>query len=166
MLLVLFRHAKAEKGTAQHADCDRQLTVKGQRKAWAAAGGLRRLLRTAAGVQVWASPALRSRQTANILAQALGDVPVQEHPGIYSGDLPDLAEQWRQASDGHVLVIVGHEPHLSDWARQLAGVVLPFKKCSAACFAVRCEGDLSVTFRWYADAKALAHIGDWTTSEE
>lgn len=159
MELILFRHAKAEDRATHLADEQRALTGKGREKAHTAARGLHHYLRGAKDIQIWASPALRSRQTAEILADALGNASLQEHPAIYSGVFEELLPLWEQAPEDLVVILVGHEPHLSIWASLLAKVSLPFKKCTAASFAYSPAMRASGRLQWFATQKTLAKMG-------
>ncbi len=156
MDLILMRHAKAEDSSAGLADEERKLTAKGRKKAHAVAKGLSGFVRGARQLEIWASPAVRSRQTADILAEVLGGA-VTEHPAIYSGSLEELIAQWRDLA-ADVILIVGHEPHLGIWAQQLARVTVPFKKCAAAGFTLHAAD--SATLEWYAGPKTLAATGE------
>lgn len=160
MELILLRHAKAEDDSVTLADEMRELTPKGRKKAYAAARGLARLLPPGCQPEIWASPALRSSQTAAILAEVFAEARVSEHPAIYTGSLQLLIDEWSRLPEDAAIVVVGHEPHLSIWARQLADATLPFKKCAAAAFLLEPPALTNGTLRWFADPKTLARIGD------
>lgn len=157
MNLILLRHAKAEERSVGLADEERKLTAKGRKKAHDVARGLSGFLHGAKKIEVWASPAQRSLQTAAIVAEVLGDLPVTEHPAIYGGSLEELSQEWHD-STADVIIVVGHEPHLSIWVQQLAEVTFYFKKCAAAGFTLRSPG--SAILEWYASPKILAAAGE------
>lgn len=71
--------------------------------------------------QVWHSPLLRSRQTADALVARLRlDVVLLETPGLLPEDDPrDLADRLALHPHDRDLAIVGHEPHLSAFASLL-----------------------------------------------
>ncbi|MDR3593068.1 MAG: histidine phosphatase family protein [Negativicutes bacterium] len=156
MDLILLRHAKAEERSAGLADEERKLTAKGRKRAQAVAKGLAVYLRGNRQIEIWASQAVRSRQTAAIVAETLG-AQVTEHPAVYGGSLEELIGQWRD-HPAETIVIVGHEPHLSIWAQQLARVTIPFKKCTAAGFTLLTPD--CATLEWYASPKILAAAGE------
>lgn len=160
MELILLRHAKAEDDSVTLADEMRELTSKGRKKAHAAARGLARLLPPDCQPEIWASPALRSSQTAEILAEMFTGACISEHPAVYTGSLQLLIDEWRQLPENAVVIVVGHEPHLSIWARHLADATLPFKKCAAAAFVLEPPAFASGILRWFTDPKTLARIGD------
>lgn len=118
MLLHLVRHAHAV--TAEE-NPSRPLSVRGRgevaRLAWFLAGN--GCFRPA---QVWHSPLVRSRETADDLIARLGlDVVVVETPGLLPEDeaqavVERLAIYPRDRGD---LALVGHEPHLSALAALL-----------------------------------------------
>ncbi|MDR3561616.1 MAG: histidine phosphatase family protein [Negativicutes bacterium] len=156
MDLILLRHAKAEERSPALADEERSLVPKGRKKARAVARGLIDFIAPETRVEIWASHALRSSQTASIIAKELGDVPLKKIPAIYSGSLEEMIEEWRKCLSG-IVVIVGHEPHLSIWVKQLTGVALPFKKCAAVGLTLRSWD--TATLEWYASPKTLTAIG-------
>lgn len=159
MELVLLRHAKAEDCSPGLADEERNLTPKGRKRARSVAKGLSRYLEGTNTIQVWYSPALRSRETAAILAEVLGKVTMKEFQSIYSGYLEQLVEEWQQAAENEAIVIVGHEPYLSLWTQQLAGASLPFKKCTAVGIAL--QSPTVGTIQWFANPKTLVKIGKY-----
>lgn len=134
MELVLWRHAEAEDGPD---DLARALTPKGRRQADKMAHWLRGQL--PAAVRIVASPAVRTRETADALGL----------PYVVDQQIaPDAtAEQLLAASgwpDGHgVVILVGHNPAISVLAARLAGteessVVL--RRAAAWWYASKTDG--------------------------
>lgn len=114
MELILWRHAEAEDGAD---DMARVLTPKGRRQAARMAQWLTAQLD--GPVQVIASPALRTRATADAL-----DLPYAIDWRI----APDAsADQLLAASgwpDGHgIVILVGHNPAISVLAARLTGIL-------------------------------------------
>lgn len=135
MLLHLVRHAHA---LAEEEDPARPLSPRGR----AEVARLARFL-GASGVfrpaQIWHSPLLRSRQTADALAARLllADALRIEIPGLMPEDDPrEVAERLHlHPKDRGDIAIVGHEPHLSAFASLLVrGKARPelfvLKKCA------------------------------------
>lgn len=112
MELVLWRHAEAEDGVD---DLARALTPKGQRQAQKMARWLKEQLPNT--VRIIASPAVRTRETADALAMPY-EIDGQIAPDA-SADQLLAASGW---PEGHGLVIlVGHNPAISVLASRLAG---------------------------------------------
>ncbi|MBC8012456.1 MAG: histidine phosphatase family protein [Burkholderiales bacterium] len=118
MLLHLVRHAHA---VTEEENPSRPLSAHGR-------GEAARLARFFAGngcfkpAQVWYSPLLRSRETADELIKRLAlDAVVVETPGLLPEDDPhELAERLQlHPKDRGDLALVGHEPHLSALASLL-----------------------------------------------
>lgn len=110
MDLILWRHAEAEEGVV---DLERRLTARGRKQAERVARWLHQRLPTR--FTFLASPALRTRQTAD----ALG-IPYKTLPGLLPGASPDDALTtigWPERR-GAVLV-VGHQPTLGGIAARL-----------------------------------------------
>lgn len=120
-LLTLFRHGKSDWETGTEDDFDRPLKERGRRdtpmigKFLAAIGATPDLLVS--------SPAVRARETAELLAPAAGyagDIRWEE--SIYAASAGELMSLLRQLPDeaGHVL-LVGHNPGFEDLAARLIG---------------------------------------------
>lgn len=122
MNLYVLRHAEAEaKGPkwATH-DQDRPLTKEGVQKFEEAVQGLRRL--EVKFDLVLSSPFVRARQTAEILVQGYGQQNKLEFSANLSpvGDPRELVTELQMLSKkAPNLVIVGHEPFLSEFVGHL-----------------------------------------------
>lgn len=121
MQIVLFRHGIAEDREAFAAggrpDSERPLTARGGQRTRQAASGMLCLLPEA--VVVAASPYVRARGTADIVAEvygAAGQAPERDTiDDLQPGGRPANVRRWLEARapDGAV-VLVGHEPDLSN----------------------------------------------------
>jgi phosphohistidine phosphatase len=118
--LVLLRHAKSSypHGVPDH---ERPLAGKGRRNAqaageWFVAEGPRPDL-------VLCSDATRARHTWEIIAAGLDPAPpVRSAPELYYAGVAELVDLARRQRDTvHTLVLVGHEPTLSETVLTLAG---------------------------------------------
>jgi len=119
--LLLFRHADAEAHSARVSDYQRPLSDAG-RAAAASAG--RRLARAPWRPQrLLYSPARRTAETAAILAKALelAGQQLQALPGLYLAT-PETLRSELKAHHGEAqrLLIVGHNPGLSEFGARLA----------------------------------------------
>jgi phosphohistidine phosphatase SixA len=115
--LLLLRHAQAEPASPGGADSARALTRKGRSEAVDAARCIMDAeLRCEA---LLASPAVRTRETAAIVAAKLGlDQPPHFEPGFYLGDADALLAPLAALNDRiTTLLLVAHNPGIS----QLAG---------------------------------------------
>ena len=120
--LLVVRHAEAvPQGTPGLTDADRPLTTEGERAFRAAARTIARLEGTPD--VLLASPLLRARQTASLLATAWGDVEPTPEPVLAGGDVDAIVDMLeRQRRDGRI-ALVGHEPTVSRLLMELLGVV-------------------------------------------
>ncbi|MHB2168840.1 SixA phosphatase family protein [Alsobacter sp. R-9] len=117
--LVIFRHAKAVPHGAA-PDFDRALAERGLGDAAATGRYLaeEQILPDLALV----SPSLRTRQTWEQAAPALGPVPVQFEDDIYDASTNTLmAIVRRTPASVRTLVVVGHNPGMAQLARDLTG---------------------------------------------
>lgn len=133
--LWILRHGDAEPhGT--RPDPERTLTERGERQGRHAGAALAVL-----GVRptvVWTSPKVRARDTARLACEALGVTPV-EHDALFAGfDAADARDLLAAASDGDAVLVVGHEPDLSQVVCDLTGARIDMKKGGVA--AVRMDG--------------------------
>ena len=112
MELILWRHAEAEQGDP---DLARALTPKGRRQAQKMARWIKGQLPGA--VRILASPAVRTRETADALELPY-EIVAHIDPHASADDLL-AASGW---PDGHgVVILVGHNPAISVLASRLAG---------------------------------------------
>ena len=137
--LWLLRHAEAEPHGAR-SDAERRLTARGQAQARAAGAALARL-EVDFGAVLY-SPKVRARQTAELAAEAWS--PEQREllqvyeplaGGFGSGQALEAAAV--TGAEGRVL-LVGHEPDLSNTLAGLTGARVDLKKGGLA--VVRLEG--------------------------
>lgn len=115
MQLLVIRHGVAESAEKFAAtgeeDSRRPLTKAGKRKMKEGAAGLREIVETLD--VIGASPLLRAQQTAEILAKAYDDLPVDTVKALSPGSDPsDVVEWLNEHASAEVVAIVGHEPHL------------------------------------------------------
>lgn len=121
MVVLLVRHADAVgKEEFSGKDAERPLTPAGAEKAQR--GGLRIAQLYGAAGHILSSPAIRARQTADLLAASLGAV-VEETPRLAPGSTFDefrelVGEYWNEEKP---LVLVGHEPDFSAMVAQVVG---------------------------------------------
>lgn len=127
MNLILWRHAEAEEG---HDDLQRRLTEKGRSQAEAAARWLRGYLPEHA--EVWASEALRSRETAAALGLPYRIVPAL-NPVNAVEKLPALLHSCRSRD---CIVWVGHQP----WIGQLCAYLLNRRWTDGPYWSVKKSG--------------------------
>lgn len=140
MELYIVRHgeAVAVEDTEGGTDAERALTEEGRKKT-ADVGRRLRALDCRPG-RIGSSPLVRARQTAEVLAQALGpDVPVESCAFLAPGAGPAAVVEWlRRLRDAQVM-IVGHMPDLADIASGLlargARLDILFKKSAVCCIA-------------------------------
>lgn len=119
--LLVVRHGHAEqlhKATPQ--DFDRALTERGQEEAQRSGRKAATLLRGTP--YILASQALRTRQTAELFAKELGQVPVHTAPHLYRAGLDDWLEELTALEETiEAVVFVGHNPAISDLCSRLSG---------------------------------------------
>lgn len=165
MELLLVRHAPAEKRNprAWPDDDMRPLTSKGGRAFTRAARGI---FATAPvpGI-ILASPALRTLQTARILAEAAGRsprrviaVPALHHAVSARTALAALAA----LALPRAAAVVGHEPNLGELASLLlfgrSGAGLPFRKGGACLIEADAPAPGAGRLVWFLDPIRLAAL--------
>ena len=129
--IVLVRHGKAEKGFGKY-DIDRELTDAGLAALEAAYPRTFALLEGESPV-IWVSPAIRARQTAEVVADALGiaRADMDVHDCIYEQDDAELLAEI-DAADDSCIIVVGHIPMMEDLVYDLAGLSIDFSTGAAA----------------------------------
>jgi phosphohistidine phosphatase len=116
MTLYLLRHAIAvERGPAYAQDSQRPLTPKGERRMRLAAQGMAALGLSFEGIV--SSPYRRAKQTADIVVEVLqAPAQVDISPALAPDGNPRqlIAELQRHDGTRQNLLLVGHEPYLSN----------------------------------------------------
>jgi phosphohistidine phosphatase len=115
MDLILWRHAEAHDAAPGEADMARALTPRGERQAQRMAAWLDRVL--PASTRVLASPALRTRQTAEALGRKIR-IDAELAPGASAQQLL-AAAHWPDSAEA--VLLVGHQPTLGQVAAMLVG---------------------------------------------
>ncbi len=142
MTVYIVRHAIAVKrGTPGLLDDQsRALTPAGIKKMCRNAAALKKL-----GVaidEIWTSPLLRARQTANLLAEGLG---LRTSPRVVKalepgGDVQQVIQKLSQLVNRPAVALVGHEPDLGILATTLLTGSphgrIEFKKGAVACIEI------------------------------
>ena len=132
--LVLIRHGKAQERIEGLPDERRALTDAGSRALAARLPHALAPLKTAGSgraAEVWSSPAVRARQTAEEAARILGCPDVRICPSLWEQDEESFL---REAADSHTpcIVAVGHSPFVGNVAERLSGTALPFSTGAVA----------------------------------
>jgi len=137
MELLIVRHALAEERDSEKwpDDRERPVTSKGARRFNRVARHLARLLPEVDAV--WSSPLRRAWQTAEILEKKCGWPAPRELPALEPGNSAAEVTQFLRRETTGRLVLVGHEPALSELITHLTAgpgdrVVLELKKGGAA----------------------------------
>jgi len=115
MRLYLTQH-----GLAEHANADAARPLSGQgREDVTRTAGFLSLFEKPRPITIMHSGKLRAEQTADMFAQAWGDIAVERTDGLAPNDDPSL---WlsRLASTTDDVMLVGHLPHL----QRLAGLLI------------------------------------------
>jgi phosphohistidine phosphatase len=158
-LLYLVRHAIADEPGPQYPDDSRRpLTAEGRNRFREIAGGL-----VALGVEldeILTSPFVRTRQTAEILAEAwpkrptVTDLDALAVGGRTAGVFSALASR----PVTRTLALVGHMPGIGALAAELVGArgELGFKKGAVACVAIeKTPGPGAGDLLWFAPPRIL-----------
>lgn len=129
--LALVRHAKSDWGDPALDDHDRPLNDRGLRDAPAMARRLAEIGFTADAIL--SSTALRAATTADFFSGALG-VPVEQQERLY-GAAASMLLRAAAERDARAVVVVAHDPGMSDLAAELSGGAIgDMPTCAVAVF--------------------------------
>ncbi|MEM7810889.1 MAG: histidine phosphatase family protein [Planctomycetota bacterium] len=139
--LVLVRHAAAKPATPGQSDFDRELTD----GAAEPLGDLGiEIFFTAFATAVFSSPAKRTFTTACEIANGYGLTPPETDERLYQAAADTLREfAFRKLNEDESPIIVAHNPGISLFASQLAGVTVRFAPAGWAAFGFEGEESLS-----------------------
>ena len=159
MELVLMRHGKAEPRTDAKADFERELTSIGRKKVKQAARGLAQCLYSGRDIMIWSSPLLRAVQTAEIIRGAFGKkAKIQVVDSVANGKWADLHAEWSKIPSPDVLILVGHEPLLSEWTEKISDAVFTYRPASAAAVLLENSELTNGSLAWFMRAGTLARL--------
>ena len=160
--IYLVRHAiAAERGDDWPDDTKRPLTEQGISKFKEAVGGLKELDATIE--EIFTSPLVRARQTADLLAAGVRGRPTVKLLDALSPGHPPatVMAQLAKVAKRRCVALVGHEPDLGELAAYLVGArrPLPFKKggicrIDVASLSTKAAG----TLVWFVTPKILRRL--------
>jgi phosphohistidine phosphatase len=155
MLVYFVRHGIAEEAeTFKGTDAERPLTSEGRRKM--AAIGERLADLKIEPKAILTSPLVRARQTAEIVAKALGG-PVEDD-GRLAGDFDYhlLGAILKERTKAKSLMLVGHEPNMSAVIGHAIGNAhVELKKGAVACVEFRDPASPRGQLLWLVPPKIL-----------
>ena len=164
MEVYILRHGiAAERGGISYPNDDRPLTEEGIEKMQKAAKGIAELIPRVDVILT--SPLERARHTAQIAAEALScEANVKTCKELLPGtSVAELAESLRSLRVKERLMLVGHEPGLSQFASYLIGSaasVIEFKKGSLCRIDVdKVPPSKSGVLVWHLTPKQLRSVG-------
>ena len=164
--LVLVRHGKARLAEEGQADLQRPLTSAGKHSLAASLptelAPVRRLVEEGADVVVWSSPALRARQTAEIVCTALGVDGYEKHD-ILAGSDPAAMFLQAQEDPHKLIVLVGHTPTLDKISQASCGTRMPFKPGAVCMLSLDHTPDRPENLRYFAQGPQVER---WECAEE
>ena len=158
MELILIRHGQAEARDQNLEDAKRRLTDKGRKKLKKALPGLKTFLKGLEEIQIWSSPLLRASETAEILSEGLKLKDISYFDFIADGDFQKFSEQIARIKGKACVLVVGHEPYLSEWSQKICGYNLPFQKGSSASFKVDSVNPISSELQWFIQSDSFEQI--------
>ena len=162
MKLLLVRHGIAlPSGTPGVPDAERALTSRGVKRFRRAAKGLARISPRLGAVLT--SPLVRARQTAVILADALGHGEPREEDALVRGRFEAIAAVLAGYPPEAGLALVGHEPWLSELLARLVGGAdaerLEFRKGGAALVEIPGPAEQGGRLVWALPPRVLRRLG-------
>lgn len=159
-LIVLLRHGIAEpKGTSK-PDEDRSLTKEGHARMKQISRGLAEIFPKAEAI--YSSPLLRCVQTALWVSKGYhGKLRPQTTEALVPGASADSLRKFIDSAKERRLILVGHEPNLSDGFQKLlklggSGESLELKK--GGCYGVRIADDGSARLEWALSPRVLRRL--------
>jgi phosphohistidine phosphatase len=155
MEIYLMRHGEASYDTA--TDEARPLTDFGLERSRKTGKLLRRL-----GVEfhaIYASPRVRALQTAECVAESYG-LAVTTRPELdFDFDLPRFKALLEGKSDRTVLLLVGHNPSISEVLEVVTGAVVDLGKGAVARVDVHLPAVRGSELKWLMTPKLLDMLG-------
>lgn len=151
MELILIRHGKAQKRGSVFPDRKRKLVTKGINQLNQDIPYLNHHLKSRKKIYLWSSSILRAMETAEIIKNICGinEIVVQDFIGL--GDFDGLSRKLKQMNEASTVIIVGHEPDLSEWTCKITKNNVAFKKGAAALIEIHPAEKLVGKIKWMAE---------------
>lgn len=163
MQLWVLRHAIAISRDDPECPADplRALTEKGRRRQERAAQGLLRL--GIAPERIISSPYVRARETAEIVADALGfpREAIEESSALEPGEDPRGILVELRADPSSPTLVCGHAPHVDRLVARVVGAAHPItelKKGGVACLELPGGPSAHGTLCWLLTSRALRRL--------
>ena len=159
-LIVLLRHGIAEEKTEGKADEDRSLTAEGHARMKQIARGLAVAFPRAQAI--YSSPLLRAVQTALWVSKGYRSrIKVNTTDVVVPGSGTDEFLAFVKGLTHRRVIIVGHEPNLSENAMELVGITsgdMELKK--GGCYCIRLHADGGGELEWLLSPRLLRKLGE------
>jgi phosphohistidine phosphatase len=137
--VILFRHGIAQPHGSAPEEA-RELTSEGHARMKQIGRGFANLCPKAE--LIVSSPLIRCTQTAEWLARgARTPIPIRTSEALRPGGDPPAARRLLESLDAESVVLVGHEPNLSDVLRHLTGLQGDLELKKGGCYGVRRTGN-------------------------
>lgn len=159
-LIVLLRHGIAEPKGEGKPDADRSLTKEGHARMKQISRGLAEIFPKAEAI--YSSPLLRCVQTALWVSKGYREnLRPQTTDALVPGASADALRKFIESAKERRLILVGHEPNLSDGFQKLlklggTGESLELKK--GGCYGVRIDDDGSARLEWVLTPRVLRRL--------
>ena len=120
MRLILLRHGKAEEVREGISDKKRALTSEGRLALNENFPSLARYLMGTDHCEIWTSPLRRAKETGEVLVRYMPGQKLVEKNYLEDGDLAPFLKDLTTLKKNTTVVVVGHEPYLSEWVESLS----------------------------------------------
>jgi phosphohistidine phosphatase len=156
--LYLLRHAKAAPPEEAAGDRERPLEQRGRRAAQAVAAWIAE--RRLSPELVLCSPALRTRQTLDLVAPAFARPPrIRIEEALYLATAPQLLARLRQLPEtASSVMLVGHNPGLYELSHLLADATTGPLVARLAAFPTGALASYAITTAWPALDRRCARL--------
>lgn len=148
--LILIRHGKAEERGSVFPDRNRKLVSKGINQLNKDLPYLGQYLKNKQMVFLWTSGMIRAMETAAMIKNIckIDDIEICEF--IETGDFDEFWRKVDLMEDHCTIIVVGHEPDLSQWTYRLCKKNVKIKKGGALLIEMDLSKQRLGTLRWMA----------------
>lgn len=151
MDLLFVRHGKAQKRGTVAVDRERKLVPRGIAQLKEDSPHLAEYLKGREKIYLWSSRMMRAMETAEIIKGICEIGQIDYRDFIETGDFCELEQSLKQMEEDSTIIIVGHEPDLSEWTHLISKKTICFKKGSAISFNILTTEKLAGEIQWIAE---------------
>jgi len=153
---IFVRHGKEKSKENSAGEIKRVLTKTGHAELKRLIPYLKTHIEDDMNLYLWASQESSAHGTAEIIGSEMEKAEISDCGCIAVGDLVEFQDKVSQLEQPFCIVVVGDEPYLGDWSKEISDSMLSYEKGMAAGFKINSLQPLKGQPQWIIRSEALS----------